>query len=277
MESDPTVAQRFGRVLEQVTRQSGPAVQHLRVRIPDPGQHQRKPGPAPGAHPGNPHLIIPTVNMVGIGVMVLLVTIAFPVPCVFTDVPLWLSTVVAPGLPPAVADHRNLVALHAHHQELRWSVEGRPPSRADQRNVFLIPWRISAAHLVLWGTGAILLTTLYGLEDRAFIPRLGLVIPFCGVLVATANYLFTEFALRPVAALALAAGPPPYRLAPGIMGRTITIWLLGSGLPLIGIGLAALFSMLIGNMTLHELEVAVLITVGLALVFGFCWSGSWRG
>lgn len=215
--------------------------------------------------------------MVGIGVMVLLVTIAFPVPSVFTDVPLWLSTVVAPAYLLLSLIIGIWWLSTRTTKELRWSVEGRPPSRADQRNVFLIPWRISAAHLVLWGTGAILLTTLYGLEDRAFIPRLGLVIPFCGVLVATANYLFTEFALRPVAALALAAGPPPYRLAPGIMGRTITIWLLGSGLPLIGIGLAALFSMLIGNMTLHELEVAVLITVGLALVFGFLlvWVMAW--
>ena len=41
-------------------------------------------------------LIIPAVNLVGIAVMVLLVTVAFPTPSVFTAVPLWLSAVVAP-------------------------------------------------------------------------------------------------------------------------------------------------------------------------------------
>lgn len=277
MESDPTVAQRLGRVLERVTRQSArlyhtpefgslllgsinesPRRRKLRIRI-------------------ILTLIIPAVNLIGMGVMILLVSVAFPSPSVFTDVPLWLSAVVAPAylLLALIVGTWWLSARTT--RDLRWSFEGLPPSRADQHNVFLCPWRNAAAHLILWGTGAILLTSLYGLQDPAFIPRLGLVIAFCGILVATASYLFTEFALRPVAALALAAGPPPFRLAPGIMGRTITIWLLSSGLPLIGIGLAALFSMLIGNMTLHDLEVAVLITVGLALVFGFLlvWVMAW--
>ena len=57
-----------------------------------------------------------------------------------------------------------------------------------------------------------------------FIPRFLVAVSFCGVLVATGSYLLTEFALRPVAAQALEAGPPPRRLAPGIMGRTMMVW-----------------------------------------------------
>ena len=70
------------------------------------------------------------------------------------------------------------------------------------------------------------MTTLYGLADSTFIPIVGFSVSFCGILVATASYLFTEFALRPVAAQALEAGRAPRRLAPGIMGRTLTVWLL---------------------------------------------------
>ena len=80
--------------------------------------------------------------------------------------------------------------------------------------------------------------------DTDFIPRIALGVGFCGMLVSTSAYLFTEFALRPVAAQALAAGPPPHRLAPGIMGRTMTVWMLGSGVPVIGIGLTAMFSLI---------------------------------
>ena len=124
--------------------------------------------------------------------------------------------------------------------DLRWAAEGRQPTRADQRNVFFTPWRVAVAQLTLWAVGTVVFTILYGLYDTDFVPRFALVLGFAGLLVSTSAYLTTEFALRPVAALALAAGPPPHRLAPGIMGRTMTVWMLGSGVPVIGIGLSAL-------------------------------------
>jgi adenylate cyclase len=68
-----------------------------------------------------------------------------------------------------------------------------------------------------------LLTTLYGLQNTVFIPRFLFSVGFSGIVVATACYLFTEFALRPVAARALEAGRPPRRLAHGIIGRTMTV------------------------------------------------------
>ena len=80
-----------------------------------------------------------------------------------------------------------------------------------------------------------------------------------------------------MAAQALAAGPPPHRLAPGIMGRTMTVWVLGSGVPVIGIGLTALFSLLLQNLTRTQLEVAIIIISVAALVFGFIlmWILAW--
>ena len=71
-----------------------------------------------------------------------------------------------------------------------------------------------------------LLTTLYGLADSTFIPIVGFSVSFCRHFGGHRLYLFTEFALRPVAAQALEAGRAPRRLAPGIMGRTLTVWLL---------------------------------------------------
>lgn len=54
--------------------------------------------------------------------------------------------------------------------------------------------------------------------------------------------MITEFALRPIAAQALEAGRPPRRLTHGVMGRTMTVWLLSSGVPVLGILLLAIFS-----------------------------------
>lgn len=61
------------------------------------------------------------------------------------------------------------------------------------------------------------------------------------------------------------------------MSRTITIWILSSGLPLIGIGLAAMFSLVLQNMTLHQFAVAILVVASVSLVFGFIlmWVQAW--
>ena len=61
-----------------------------------------------------------------------------------------------------------------------------------------------------------------GWLDTDFIPKVLLGVSFSGIVVSASCYLFTEFALRPVAAQALEVGPPPRRFAPGIMGRTMT-------------------------------------------------------
>jgi adenylate cyclase len=160
---------------------------------------------------------------------------------------------------------------------LRWAIEAHKPTLGDERKTFLAPFYLALGVLFLWGVGTALLTTLYGLANELFIPIVGFSVGFCGILVATFCYLFTEFALRPVAAQALEAGQAPRRLAPGIMGRTLTVWLLGSGVPVLGIALIAFFALVLGNLTETQLSVAVLIVSSAALFFGFVlmWILSW--
>jgi adenylate cyclase len=277
MSADPSLAQRLGRVLERITRQSGrlshpPVFGSLLLgRATESPERRRM----------RVQLILTTfivaVNAIGIALAFLLVAVAFPVPSVFTDVPWWLPGVVTPLYIVGAV----LVGAWWIHvrtiNDLRWATEGRPPTQADQRNTVLTPWRVAVTHLVLWGGGVVLLTPLYGRFNTDFIPRVGLVLALCGVVVATTIYLGTEFALRPVAAAALAAGNPPHRLAPGIMGRTLTVWMLSSGVPFIGIGLIALFSLLLGNLTQRQLEIGILIAAVISLVVGFLlmWIVTW--
>lgn len=131
--------------------------------------------------------------------------------------------------------------------------------------------------LILWGVGAVVLTVLYGLANTLFIPRFLVGVGFCGVLVATGSYLLAEFALRPVAAQALEAGPPPRRLAAGIMGRTMTVWFVGSGVPVIGIVVLTTFQIMMRNLTETEFEVAVLMVSFATLIFGcvLMWILAW--
>ncbi|MBX9640481.1 MAG: adenylate/guanylate cyclase domain-containing protein [Mycobacteriaceae bacterium] len=274
--SRKSVAQRLGRLLEKLTHQSGrpdtPAYgSWLLGRIAE-SQHRRR----------IRIQIILTVmivgaNLIGIGVSILLVTVAIPSPSVFKDAPLWISFTAVPAYIVTALAVGTYWITRQTVLALRWAIEERQPTLDDERNTFMAPWRVAIVDLILWGVGAVVLTTLYGRVNHLFIPRFLVAVTFCGVLVATGSYLLTEFALRPVAAQALEAGPPPRRLAPGILGRTMMVWLFGSAVPVIGIALLAAFEIALENLTQTEFAVGVLIIACAALIFGFIlmWILAW--
>ncbi|HEY9305257.1 MAG TPA: adenylate/guanylate cyclase domain-containing protein [Mycobacterium sp.] len=276
MTAKDSLAQRLGRILERLTHQSGrpetPAYgSWLLGRVAESQSRRRV-----------RIQVILTVsvvgfNLIGVAVAMLLVTVALPVPSPFTDAPLWLTFGVVPAYVVIALAIGAYWITRRTVTELRWAIEERKPTPTDERNTFLAPSRVAIVVLILWGVGVALFTTLYGLVNRMFIPKSLFAIGLSGVVVATGCYMFAEFALRPVAAQALEAGPPPRRLAPGIMGRTMTVWMLGSGLPVVGIVLTAFFALVLRNLTETQLEVAVLIISTAALIFGFLlmWLLSW--
>ncbi|OMC21808.1 adenylate/guanylate cyclase domain-containing protein [Mycobacterium colombiense] len=277
MSAHRSVAQRIGRVLERITRQSGrlpatPAYGSLLLGRVSESQGRRR----------IRIQIIMTVlvlgaNLIGIGAAVVLVTVAIPVPSIFADAPAWITFGAMPAYATLALALGTVWITRRTVLALRWAIEERTPTAEDERNTFIAPWRIALVDLVLWGTGAVLYSVLYGMVNTMFIPRFLVGVSFCGVLVATGSYLLAEFALRPVAAQALEAGPPPRRLASGIMGRTMTVWFLGSGVPVIGIALLALFEVWLNNLTQTEFAVGVLIVSSAALIFGcvLMWILAW--
>lgn len=264
-----TVAQRLGRLLEIVTRQSGrlpdtPAYGSWLLGRVSESQHRRR-----VRIQVIMTVFVVTVNLIGIGVVMLLVTVAIPAPSIFTDAPLWITFAAMPAYVAIALALGTYWITRRTVLALRWAIEGRTPSGRDEHNTFLAPGRVAVVDLVLWGCGAALSTTLYGLADKMFIPRFLFVVSICGVLVATGSYLVAEFALRPVAAQALEAGHPPRRLTTGIMGRTMMVWALSSGVPVVGIALVAIFQLLMRNMTETQFAVGVMIISVATLVFGF--------
>jgi len=161
-----TMAQRLGRVLERVTRQSGrlqetPAYGSLLLGRVSESQPRRR---------IRIQLILTTAvivaNLIGIAVAALLVTVAIPEPSIFDDAPGWVTFIVMPGyLIIAIAVGSYWITRRTV-EALRWAIEERKPTRIDERNTFLAPWRVAAVDLTLWGVGTVLSTTLYGLFNR---------------------------------------------------------------------------------------------------------------
>ncbi|MEZ0367097.1 adenylate/guanylate cyclase domain-containing protein [Mycobacterium sp. pUA109] len=277
MMAKKTAAQRLGRLLEAMTRQSGrlPKTPEygswLLGRVSENQRRRRVRIQLMMT------VVIVGTNLIGIGVALLLVGVAFPSPSVFSDAPAWLTFAVVPAYIATALVLGTYWITRRTVRKLRWAITERKPTYTDERNTFLAPWQVAVVLLILWGVGTALLTLLYGLANSVFIPIIAFVVGICGVLVATGCYLLTEFALRPVAAQALAAGRPPRRLAPGIMGRTMTVWMLGSGVPVLGIAVTAFFALVLRNLTLSQFGVAVLMLATATLIFGFVlmWILSW--
>ncbi len=277
MTANKSVPQRLGRVLEKITRQSG--------RLPDTPEYGSwllgKPSESQRRRRIRIQLILTFfllfANVIGIGVAILMVGVAIPVPSVFSDAPLWLTLGVVPAYVVLALFVGTTWVTARTVRSMRWAIEERAPTRENQQNTFAAPWWVAKRLLILWGGGTVLLTTLYGLHNTTFIPRFLFAISFCGIVVAAACYLITEFALRPVAAQALEAGRPPRRLAAGIMGRTMSVWFLGSGVPVIGILVIAIFALMLRNLTQTQFAFAIIILAIIALVIGFVlmWLLSW--
>ncbi len=277
MSGKKTVSQRLGWVVETVTRRSGrlpetPAYgSWLLGRVSESPQRRRVRVQIILT------VLIMAANLIGIAVDSLLVNVAIPGPSVFHDAPRWLTYGVMPAF---VAFALALGTYWITRQiliALRWVIEDGKPTRTDGRNVFLAPWRVAVAELILWGVAAALTATLYGLFNRMFILRFALVVSICGILVATASYLITEFALRPVAAQALEAGQPPRRFMGGIMGRTMMVWFLGSGVPVMAITVGSIIQILLRELTDVQFAVVVMVDAIATIVLGclLMWILAW--
>lgn len=277
MTDKKNTAQRLGRVLERMTKQTGRVTETSEYgswilgRVSESQQRRRI----------RIQSILTTVvlgaNLIGVVVACLVVTVTFPVPSVFDSDVLWITFAVAPAYIVLAFVVGVIWATNRVINNVRWAIEEREPTPKDQLNTFFAPWRLSRVLLALWGGGTIVLTVLYGLQDTNYIPKVLLGISFPGIVVSASCYLFTEFALRPVAAQALEVGPPPRRFAPGIMGRTLTVWALGSGVPVLGILLAAIITLSVQIVSPTQFAVAVMILALFALAFGFIlmWILAW--
>src|SRR5450631_658126 len=157
-----TIAQRLGRLLETVTRQSGrlsetPAYGSWLLGRVAESQHRRRIRIQVILT-----VLIVAANLIGIGVAILLVTVAIPSPSVFDDAPLWITFTAVPVYIALALALGTYWITRGTVLALRWAIEERKPTHDDERNTFLAPWRVAIVDLILWGVGAVLLTTLYG-------------------------------------------------------------------------------------------------------------------
>ncbi|MFB6723271.1 adenylate/guanylate cyclase domain-containing protein [Kribbella sp. NPDC056345] len=150
-----------------------------------------------------------------------------------------------------------------------WVDEDRPATRKEQITTLRLPLRLTLIEVVLWmiAVAGFTAATIVLQPENAL--RVAVTI-FDGMIVTCAvSYLLTEFALRPVAARALADSAPPRRLlAFGLKARTLVFWAAGSATPVAGLMLAAILALIDGQVSATRLSVMILALGIIVLCIG---------
>jgi adenylate cyclase len=119
---------------------------------------------------------------------------------------------------------------------LRWLDEDRPPDEREHRDTLGLAACLVKFDAFAWFGAAVGFALLNGL---AFSWGLAAVVAATiwlgGETACALGYLLYERALRPVTAQALAARPAVGAVSPGVRLRLVMAWLLGTGVPLIGL------------------------------------------
>jgi adenylate cyclase len=117
-----------------------------------------------------------------------------------------------------------------------WIDEGRAPEREEHRatlRLALVGVKVAA---LAWFGGVVLFTLLNGFgHSWGFALVVGATIWLGAETTCAISYLAAERILRPITAAALEAGTPGRMVAPGVRGRLAGAWLLGTGVPLLGV------------------------------------------
>jgi adenylate cyclase len=211
-------------------------------------------------------------NAIGATVVISFAVWALPKPDDRPDAALWANLALAGvyiliALVIGVVWGRRLVE-GGRHGTAGWVQAGRAPTAEERVRVLRGPLRIMGVQAVLWGAAVICFTLLNLIFDPLLALGVGLTVALGGITISAAAYLLGELALRPVASRALASGPVDRRGVPGVGGRWLLAWALGTGAPIIGLMLVGIVALTSVPITKDTLAITTIVLAAIALAFG---------
>jgi adenylate cyclase len=207
-------------------------------------------------------------NLIGTLVVIALITWIIPGPSIFTHDLRLVNFVAVPAYVVGAIGTGIAVGTVHSLRTLRWSLEEREPSPADRAASLAVPARLTRLQGALWLLAGFVFTPLYGAADSKNVAKVAFTVLFGGLVVCGYSYLLTEFALRPVAAKALAAGGTEGKRLAGVTSRSLLTWGLGCGIPVAGLMIVAVFSLSRGDVSASRLAITILGLGGVTLTFG---------
>lgn len=151
---------------------------------------------------------------------------------------------------------------------LRWLSEGRPPTEAEGIAVLRAPIRLFRIQMVMWTVSAVLFAVVNGVVAARLISRVGLPIILGGLTTCSIAYLTTERLFRPLATRVLAEGSLVRARLPGVTTRSLLTWMLGTGIPVVGLVVVGIVGLADADTSRVSLAVTMVAVGGTALAVG---------
>jgi adenylate cyclase len=152
---------------------------------------------------------------------------------------------------------------------LAWVTDEREPDEREHRRTLALAKYGVKLVASGWVVGAILFFTLNAiLHSLEFATLVGITTLLGGGTTCALVYLASERILRPVTALALGARRTERNVAPSVRGRLGMAWVLGTGVPLLGVLVVAVVGVTKSGIDTPYVSAAVLFLAVVALAIG---------
>lgn len=208
-------------------------------------------------------------NLVAIAVVFVLATVAVPGPTPHDEFRVTVENVILGAVYTALAIAvgvwwgTRLASSHA-----AWLLSGRPPTEREQRVVLQLPIILAAIQAAMWLPAAAIFAGFNAVLGDQLTVQVALTLLMGGLLTCAYSYVIGELLARPLAARALATGPPSRLQVPGVRARAILAWGLGSAVPVIGCCLVAVVALTRHDFSRTHLAVTELALAAIMLLFG---------
>ncbi|MDP1818528.1 MAG: adenylate/guanylate cyclase domain-containing protein, partial [Acidimicrobiales bacterium] len=148
-----------------------------------------------------------------------------------------------------------------------WILTDERPDADQVRATLRTPIALVGVQAALWAGGGVVFTAISLVVQPGVALNVAVSIVLGGAVTCMAAYLLTEFVMRPIAARALAYGPPDRLAGPGVALRSLLAWTLGS-VPVGGLMVIAVLSLVRDDVSADRLAVSILVLGATAGIVG---------
>jgi adenylate cyclase len=214
-------------------------------------------------------LAIFAINVLGAAGAFLLTILVVPLPVVYDADQVWRNVILLVLLLPGIALYAVAGARWTLINSLTWLTERRRPFPDEQRSLLGIPRRTFLLHALAWAVACV----IFGGFNAVYDARLGFVVAtiaaLCGLVAASVAYLVTERLLRPVIRNALRRDVPERLRVRTVAARTMFAWLLGTGVPLLGLAIVGVNTLVDSVLvSVHQLAITMFVLGLMTLLIG---------
>ncbi|MCF6379207.1 adenylate/guanylate cyclase domain-containing protein [Nocardioides KLBMP 9356] len=207
-------------------------------------------------------------NLVGAAVVVVIATVVLPLPPASNQ--MIVATAVAVPVYVAVAILLGTwIGTASSLRALRWQYDDEPPDARAVRRTLRVPVRLTVLQFALWATATVLFTVLASILQPERALGVGLTVGTASIVVSGIAFLLSDFALRPLAARALAGAELSRRPSlVGVKARSVIFWVVGTAAPVVALMVAGVVALVDDSVTVTRLGVTTIVVGAVVLVFG---------